>query len=269
MTTDLEQAERGDAPSDLRMLRRFADRRDPADRHRVVERYLPLARYAANRYAYGSEPFDDLVQVACIGLLKAVDRYEPDRRASFPSYALPTMWGELRRHFRDRGWAVRPPRTLQEHALVVERATEALTIELGRAPTVEQLATRTELSVEDVLEAREACAAHTAVSLATPVGGRDGGDESVQLGERLGRLDPGYDRADDRATVDALLRHLSRRDREIVRLRMEEDLTQSEIGARVGLSQMHVSRILRDTLETLRQAAERQRTTLRGPATAP
>src|SRR3954447_8896127 len=154
----------GDAPSDIRLLRRFAATRDSALRTQLVHRYLPLARYAANRYARRSEPFDDLVQVASLGLLKAIDRYDPANGATFSSYALPTMLGELRRHFRDRGWAVRPPRTLQEHALLVERTTGELTNTLGRSPTVTELVSATGLLLEEVLEAREAVVAHSATS---------------------------------------------------------------------------------------------------------
>src|SRR4051794_35692380 len=242
----------GDAPSDLRLLRRYAATRDLRVREQLVRRYLPLARYAANHYARRSEPFDDLVQVASLGLLKAIDRFDPHNGATFSSYALPTMLGELRRHFRDRGWAVRPPRTLQEHALLVERQTGELVRELGRSPTVTELCERTGLTVEDVLDAREAMVAHAATSLSAPVGDSD---EASQLGDLLGDDDPEYGRAEDRATVVALSRTLSRREREILRLRMEEDLTQSEIGERVGLSQMHVSRLLRQILEKLRLEA--------------
>jgi RNA polymerase sigma-B factor len=243
---------RGDNAADRRLLQRFAATRDLRDRERLVHRYLPLARYAANHYARRSEPFDDLVQVASLGLLKAIDRYDPNNGATFSSYALPTMLGELRRHFRDRGWAVRPPRTLQEHALAIERATAALTRELGRSPTVEELSGATGLDVEEVLEARQAVVAHTATSLSAPVGDDE---DAAELGDLMGAEDPGYERADDRATVDALMRSLSHREREILRLRMEEDLTQSEIGRRVDLSQMHVSRLLRQILDKLHVAA--------------
>jgi RNA polymerase sigma-B factor len=249
----------GDGPAEAALLRRFARTRDDVLRERLVRRYLPLARYAANHYARRSEPFDDLVQVASLGLLKAIDRYDPDNGATFSSYALPTMMGELRRYFRDRGWAVRPPRTLQEHALLVERATADLSRELGRSPTLDQLAARCDLEVEEVLEAREAIVAHTATSLSAPVGDDE---EATLLSDMLGEEDAGYERADQRATIDALLRTLSHREREIVRLRMEEDLTQSEIGERVGLSQMHVSRLLRQILEKLHLAAAQRAATV-------
>ncbi|HWI72985.1 MAG TPA: sigma-70 family RNA polymerase sigma factor, partial [Baekduia sp.] len=152
----------GDGPADRTLLRRFAATRDRRDREQLIRRYLPLARYAASQYVRRSEPFDDLVQVASVGLIKAIDRFDPANGANFASYALPTMVGELRRHFRDRGWAVRPPRTLQEHALLVERTTDQLLREVGRPPTVAQLAQRTGLTLEEVLDAREAVAAHAA-----------------------------------------------------------------------------------------------------------
>jgi RNA polymerase sigma-B factor len=244
-----------DAPEDALLLRRFASTRDVQLREQLVVRYLPLARYAANHYSRRSEPFDDLLQVASLGLLKAIDRFDPTNGATFSSYALPTMLGELRRHFRDRGWAVRPPRTLQEHALLVERATAEQQRALGRSPTVDELAEATGLSHEQVLEAREAAVAHGATSLSARVGDEEDGGE---LGDLLGGEDDGYARAEDRATVAALMRSLTPREREILRLRLEEDLTQSEIGERVGLSQMHVSRLLRQILDKLHAAAARQ-----------
>ncbi|HEX5927248.1 MAG TPA: SigB/SigF/SigG family RNA polymerase sigma factor [Baekduia sp.] len=236
----------------MQLLRRYTTTRDPHLREQLVMRYLPLARYAANRYASRNEPFDDLLQVASVGLLKAIERFDPHNGASFSSYALPTMLGELRRHFRDRGWMVRPPRTLQEHALLVERATGEQTRLLGRSPTVDELADVTKLSVEEILDAREASVARAATSLSAPVG--KGADPTV-LGDMVGDEDPGYARADQRATIDALLRSLSHREREILRLRMEQDLTQGEIGERVGLSQMHVSRLLRQILDKLHVTA--------------
>jgi RNA polymerase sigma-B factor len=238
---------------DVEMLRRYACTRDPKLREELVHRYLPLARYAASKYRRGSEPFDDLLQVASVGLLKAIDRYDPVRGAAFSSYALPTMSGELRRHFRDRSWAVRPPRDLQEQAMAVEKAGEALARELGRSPTVEEIADRVDLEVEQVLEAREALTARMSTSLSTPVRGHE--DDELDLGSRLGHEDDGFAAAEHRATLTALGKVLTAREREIVRLRFEQDLTQAEIGKIVGLSQMHVSRVLRAAVEKLRAAA--------------
>src|SRR3954451_13473229 len=238
---------------DAEMLRRYALTRDPQLREQLVHRYLPLARYAASQYRRGSEPFDDLMQVASVGLLKAIARYDPARGAAFSSYALPTMSGELRRHFRDRSWAVRPPRDLQEQAMAVEKAVEALGRDLGRSPTVEETADRVDLDVEQVLEAREALTARMSTSLSTPVRGHE--DDELDLGSRLGHDDDGFAAAEHRATLTALSKVLTAREREIVRLRFEQDLTQAEIGTIVGLSQMHVSRVLRAAVEKLRTAA--------------
>jgi RNA polymerase sigma-B factor len=239
---------------DTELLRRYARTRDPRLREQLVHRYLPLARYAASQYRRAAEPFDDLVQVASVGLLKAIDRYDPVRGAAFSSYALPTMSGELRRHFRDRSWMVRPPRDLQEQALAVEKAAEALGRELGRSPTVDELAERTGTDAETVLEAREALSARMSASLSAP--SRGGDDDDLDLGSRLGADDAGFAAAEHRATLGALARSLTAREREIVRLRFEEDLTQAEIGAIVGLSQMHVSRVLRQAIDKLRLAAQ-------------
>jgi RNA polymerase sigma-B factor len=235
------------------MLRRYARTRDPRLREQLVHRYLPLARYAASQYRRGSEPFDDLLQVASLGLLKAIDRYDPVRGAAFSSYALPTMSGELRRHFRDRSWTVRPPRDLQEQALAVEKAAAGLERELGRSATVQELAARTDLDVEEVLEARQALQARMSTSLSSPLRSHD--DDDLDLGSRIGVEDDGFATAEHRATLTSLARVLTPREREIVRLRFEEDMTQAEIGEIVGLSQMHVSRVLRAAIDKLRAAA--------------
>src|SRR5918912_579411 len=161
---DLRPNHRG-GRRDVELLHRYARSRDPWLREELVVRYMPLARYAASIYLRGTESFDDLLQVACVGLLKALDRYDPDNGAAFSSYALPTMTGELRRHFRDRGWAVRPPRDLQEQALLIERVTEDLVRQLGRSPTVTELADRLGLDEEAVLEARAALSARVSASL--------------------------------------------------------------------------------------------------------
>jgi len=240
---------------DDRLLADHAVTRDPDLRAQLVERYLPLARYAASRFARGPEPFDDLLQVACIGLLNAIDRFDPARGSAFSSYALPTIDGELRRHLRDRGWAVRPPRDLQEDALRVERVADRMRSEQGRPPTVAELSRDVGMSVEAVLEAREALRARRAASLSST--GSEGGDEddAVELGDRLGGLDEDYERVEARVALDVLSRALTPREREIVRLRFWEDRTQAEIGAVVGLSQMHVSRVLRGALAKLTVAA--------------
>jgi RNA polymerase sigma-B factor len=239
---------------DAALLDAYASTRDPLLLDRLVQRYLPLARYAANQYARGSEPYDDLLQVACLGLLKAIDRFDPERQSAFSSYALPTMSGELRRHFRDRGWAVRPPRDLLEHALHVERTAGELQRRLGRSPTVAEIGAETGLDEEAILDARQALTARTFTSLSTPTGA-DAAEETL-LDRRFGTTDDGFEAAEQRATLAPLLARLPSRERRILRLRFEEDLTQSEIGKLVGLSQMHISRVIRGSLEQLRELAK-------------
>jgi RNA polymerase sigma-B factor len=239
------------ARADRRLLER-AHAGDQAARAALVDRFLPLARQLARRYQRGGELLDDLNQVASLGLLKAIDRFDPERATAFSSFAVPTILGELKRHFRDKGWSVRVPRDLQELAVKLEPASEALLRDLGHAPTLAEIAQRIDTSVELVLEAREAAAAYRAVSLDRP---RDEEDDDP-LGHSVGIDDPGFGVAEDAATVEQLMRVLNDREREVLRLRFAEDLTQAEIGTRVGVSQMHVSRILRQAIARLREAAE-------------
>jgi RNA polymerase sigma-B factor len=236
------------------LLERYHREGDQAAREALVERFLPLARQLARRYQRGSEPLDDLIQVASLGLLKAIDRFEPDRPTAFSSFAVPTILGELKRHFRDRGWSVRVPRDLQELAVRVERVGEDLTRELGRAPSPGEIAEHIGVTTEQVLEAREAAGAYRAISLDRP---RDDDDEADGgMADSMGIEDPGFGLAEDAATVERLMDVLGEREREVLRLRFVEDLTQSEIGARVGVSQMHVSRLIRQAVERLRKEAE-------------
>ena len=239
---------------DRRLLERYHRHGDRAARDAIVARFLPLARQLARRYAGAGEPLDDLIQVASLGLVKAVDRFDPRRAVAFSSFAVPTILGELKRHFRDKGWSVRVPRDLQELALRLERVAEELSREIGRAPTSAELAERLGVSEEDVLEAREAAHAYRAVSLDRP---RTEDDESgPNVADAMGGEDPGFVRAEDAATVDQLLRVLAPREREVLRLRFVEDLTQQEIGERIGVSQMHVSRLIRQAIARLGEAAE-------------
>ena len=239
---------------DRRLLTVYRATGDQAAREQLVERFLPLARQLARRYRRGGEPLDDLIQVASLGLLKAIDRFDPERQTAFSSFAVPTILGELKRHFRDKGWSVRVPRDLQELTMKVDRASEELSRTIGRAPTVDELAEQLEVTPEQVLEAREASAAYRAVSLDRP---RSEDEEDADgFGATFGAEDPGFGAAEDSATISRLMRVLSDREREVLRLRFEEDLTQSEIGARVGVSQMHVSRLIRQAVTKLRQEAE-------------
>jgi RNA polymerase sigma-B factor len=231
---------------DLAVLQAYARTGDLNLRRQLIERYLPLARFTAARFSRSSEPFDDLVQVASIGLIKAIDRFDPGNGASFSSYALPTMLGELRRHFRDRSWTVRPPRDLQEDALRVERTTNELQAARGAPPTINDIATACNLTLEAVLDARQALAGRDATSLSSTRAGED---------DTPGTLDDGFEQAEQRATIDRLTAHLTQRERQIVRLRFQKDLTQAEIGAIIGVSQMQVSRILREALSKLHTAA--------------
>jgi RNA polymerase sigma-B factor len=242
------------AREDRRLLERYHREGDVAAREALVARFLPLARQLARRYQRGGEPLDDLVQVASLGLLKAIDRFDPARETAFSSFAVPTILGELKRHFRDKGWSVRVPRDLQELAVRVDRVADELARELGRAPTPGEIAERTNASTEQVLEAREAAGAYRAVSLDRP---REEDEEDGDgMAATFGHEDPGFGVAEDAATVQRLMRVLSDREREVLRLRFEEDLTQSEIGERVGVSQMHVSRIIRQAIGRLRTAAD-------------
>src|SRR5215213_7182580 len=238
------------ARADRALLQR-AHRGDRQARTELVARFLPLARQLARRYQRAGEPLDDLNQVASLGLLKAIDRFDPSRETAFSSFAVPTILGELKRHFRDRGWSVRVPRDLQELAVRLEPVGEELARELGRAATPGEIAERTGATLEQVLEAREAAAAYRAVSLDRP---REEDEEGDGLGASFGIEDPGFGNAEDSATIERLMRVLSEREREVLRLRFAEDLTQAEIGARVGVSQMHVSRLIRHAVAQLREA---------------
>ena len=242
------------AQEDRRLLIRYHREGDPAAREQLVTRFLPLARQLARRYQRGGEQLDDLIQVASLGLLKAIDRFDPARETAFSSFAVPTILGELKRHFRDKGWSVRVPRDLQELAVKVDRVGDEMSRELGRAPTPAELAERTGTTLEQVLEAREASAAYRAVSLDRPRSEDD--EEGDSFADAFGVVDPGFGLAEDAATVERLMRVLSEREREVLRLRFEEDLTQSEIGQRVGVSQMHVSRLIRQSIARLRDEAD-------------
>jgi RNA polymerase sigma-B factor len=237
-----------------RALLERAHRGDPQAREQLVQRFLPLARQLARRYQHGGEALDDLIQVASLGLLKAIDRFDPARTTAFSSFAVPTILGELKRHFRDKGWMLRVPRDLQELAVRLEPTNEALSREIGRVPTSAELAERLGVSVEQLLEAREAAGAYRAVSLDRPRDDDD--DDGDGIGDGFGVEDTGFAKAEDAATMQHLMRVLTDREREVLRLRFEEDLTQAEIGTRIGVSQMHVSRMIRHAIVQLQEAAE-------------
>ena len=239
--------------TERQLLLRYHREGDLAAREELVERFLPLARDLALRYAYTDEPFDDLLQVASLGLIKAIDRFEPGRGTKFTSYAAPTILGELKRHFRDKGWSLHVPRDLQERTLAVSRETEALSKQLGRSPMVREVAAGLGCSVEEVLEAQEAAASYEAASLDAPAARDD--EESAALVDLLGAEDSAYELVEDRHAIASTWQALPDVERKVLELRFMHDLTQREIGEQIGYSHMHVSRLLRRALNRLETAA--------------
>jgi RNA polymerase sigma-B factor len=230
---------------------------DPGARAELVERHLPLVRHLARRFAGGAESLEDLEQVGAIGLLNAIDRYDPASGNAFSSFAVPTILGEIRRHFRDRTWPLRVPRSLKDLALETRDAAAEFEHRNGRAPTAAELAEKLGVDVERLLDARMASDAQYPDSLDRMV--RRGDEDSATLYELVPDDDDAVDRAEDALSLELLTSRLEPRDREILRLRFEEDLTQSDIAERVGLSQMHVSRLLRDALDRLAPSVDEDR----------
>jgi RNA polymerase sigma-B factor len=222
---------------------------NPHARERLVEMYLPLAGKLAARYATAHEPYEDLVQVAAVGLLGAIDRFDPDRGVGFPAFAIPTILGELKRHFRNTGWSAHVTRSGQELGIRVEKASQTLIEQTGRTPRINELAQYLELSIEDVLTGLEANAAHFSSSLDAPIPDVD--DEAVTLMETLGGIDDRYALVETKLSFRTAMRQIRAREAEVLRLRMETDLTQAQIADRLGCSQMSVSRILRRASTTL------------------
>jgi RNA polymerase sigma-B factor len=239
---------------DRRLLVRYHRHGDQGAREALVERLLPLARRMARRYRRSDEPLDDLVQVATLGLIKAIDRFDPARETAFSSYAVPTMLGELKRYFRDNGWAVHVPRGMQERVMRVDNAVKDLSRRKGRSPSAVEVAATLGLSTEQVLEAMEAAGAYDAVSLESYRFGDEGDGETYA--ESIGVEDGRFELVEYGATIAPTLAALPARDRIVLHLRFVEDLTQAEIADRVGVSQMHVSRLIRRALERLRTVAE-------------
>ena len=239
-------------PSDRELFVQ-ARRGDSRARERLIERYLPMARRLARRYRRSEEPLEDLEQVASLGLVKAVDRYDPGRETAFSSFAVPTILGELKRHFRDRTWSVRVPRELQELALACEKAIASISADQGRAPTVAEIATAVHAGEEQVLDALQAASAYRVGSLDAPRVGAGEETRPETLGETIGAEEPGFARAEERATLEPALAFINERERQVLTLRFNEDLTQAEIGERIGVSQMQVSRLIRQALNRLRE----------------
>ncbi|MGH3728532.1 MAG: RNA polymerase sigma factor SigF [Micromonosporaceae bacterium] len=248
---------RSDVPGDAKiLLNRLGDLPvHHPDRHwirdRVANLCLPLAEHLAARFRNRGEPDDDLRQVAAVGLLKAIDGFDPTRGVDFSGYAVPTIVGELKRHFRDKGWTIRVPRRLQELKLDIARAVSTLTQNLQRSPSVTDIAGYLGCSEEDVLEGMDAAHAYSAISLAAPASSDT--SSLTTVADQLGFDDSALERVDDRATLRPLLAQLPEREQRIIAMRFFDNMTQSEIAENVGISQMHVSRLLTKSLRLLRE----------------
>src|SRR6478752_1740081 len=235
--------------SDKALLRRYHEEGDLAAREKLIEQYMSLVRSLARRYAYRGEQLDDLVQIGAIGLIKAIDRFDLERGVELTTYATPNIIGEIKRHFRDRGWAVRVPRGLQELSVQLSRVIEEQTVQLGRSPTIAELAKVAGVEEEEVLEALESSRAYSSLSLS---GGGGGDDDDLDPLESLGTEEHQYEVSEDRAVLAPGFHALDQRERRILHLRFFEGLTQSQIAQIVGISQMHVSRLIRRALEKIR-----------------
>jgi RNA polymerase sigma-B factor len=239
------------ARNDRELLRRYHEERDLAAREELIEQHMSLVRSLARRYSSRGEPYEDLVQVGAIGLMKAIDRFDLDRGVELSTYATPNISGEIKRHFRDRGWSVRVPRGLQELSVKLSRLLQQLTVELGRSPTIAELAEEACAEEEDVLEALESARAYSALSLSG--GGPYGDGEELDRLESLGSEEDEYETSENRALLEPGFRVLDERERRILHLRFFQGLTQSQIAQQVGVSQMHVSRLIRRSLSRIRE----------------
>ena len=235
--------------TDKALLRRYHEEGDLAAREQLIEQYLSLVRSLARRYSYRGEQLEDLVQIGCIGLIKAIDRFDLDRGVELTTYATPNIIGEIKRHFRDKGWAVRVPRGLQELNVQLSKLIEELTVQYGRSPTIPELAKAANVEEEEVLDALESGRAYTSLSLSS--GGSDEDGELDPL-ESLGTIEHQYEVSEDRAVLAPGFRALDERERRILHLRFFDGLTESQIAQQVGISQMHVSRLIRRALEKIR-----------------
>jgi RNA polymerase sigma-B factor len=234
---------------DRELLRRYHLHGDRSAREELVQRHLPLVRALARRYAGRGESLDDIEQVGAIGLIKAIDRYELEREVALTTYATPNVVGEIKRHFRDKGWAIRIPRGLQELNARMSSTIERLTAELGRSPSIAEIAQKLDTTPEQVLEALEAGSAYSPVSLSAG----PGVDGELDPMETIGSEDDNFERTEQRASLEPALEMLPGREREILRMRFEDGLTQTQIAEQIGVSQMHVSRLIRKSLARMRQ----------------
>ncbi len=233
------------------LFRRYKEQGDEEARDQLIMNHLNLVRFLAAKFKNRGEPLDDLIQVGTIGLIKAIDRFEPDRGLEFTTYATPTIMGEIKRHFRDKGWSVRVPRRLQELSSKVNQAQEQLTNELQRSPSVEEIAQRVDASVEDVLEAIESSSAYTSVPL--EAGGNNDDDEAPSILDRYADEDQDLVASDDRMVLEEAIADFSPREQEVIRMRFMEGMTQVEIAEKLEVSQVQVSRLLRRTLRRIQE----------------
>lgn len=247
----LPYGERVEDLSERELLLRLREQQDGAAREELIKRYLPLVKSLARRFASRGQPVEDLVQVGSIGLIKAVDRFDLDRGVELSTYATPTIMGEIKRYFRDKGWAVKVPRALQDLNVRLNRVVEQLTVELRRSPTIAELAAATEVSEEEVVEALESGRAYSSVSIFSGGGGEE--DESLELLDYLGTEEEAYEIFEQRRVLAPAMARLDPRERLILHLRFFEGMTQTQVATRIGISQMHVSRLIRKSIDNLRQ----------------
>ena len=247
--------------SDADLLRRYHEHGDIGARQELIERHVDFVRRLAQRYARRGEQLDDLTQVGCVGLIKAIDRFDGSFGASLTTYAAPNILGEIKRHFRDRGWSVRVPREIQELNVRLTKVVDELTTKLGRSPSVEELAEASGATIEHVVEALESSAAYSALSLSE---GPDPDEEGGSPMDALGEDDHGFEQSEQRLTLATGIQHLPSRERSILHMRFFEGLTQSEIAERIGISQMHVSRLIRNSLDRMRRELEQGERPLNG-----
>jgi RNA polymerase sigma-B factor len=242
--------------SERQLLVRTRKSSDKAAREELITRYLPLVRSLARRFASRGQPVEDLIQVGCIGLIKAIDRFDLDRGVELSTYATPTIMGEIKRYFRDKGWAVKVPRALQDLNVRLNRVIEHLTIDLCRSPTIAELAAATGVTDEQVVEALESGRAYSSISIFS--GGTNEDEESLELLDCLGREEQAYDIFEQRRILAPAMERLDPRERLILHLRFFEGMTQTQVAARIGISQMHVSRLIRKSIDNLRQCMTEQ-----------
>ncbi len=249
--SSVQYGDRLETLSERDLLLRVRDHKDVAAREELITRYLPLVKSLARRFASRGQPVEDLIQVGSIGLIKAIDRFDLERGVELSTYATPTIMGEIKRYFRDKGWAVRVPRALQDLNVRLNRVIEQLTVELRRSPTIAELAAAVQVSEEEVVEALESGRAYSSISIFS--GGSNDDEESLELLDCLGSEEMAYEVFEQRRVLAPAMERLCPRERLILHLRFFEGMTQTQVAARIGISQMHVSRLIRKSIENLRQ----------------